>query len=189
MIITAHHNNLLEISSRKFLELEPRLIEWTSIGQDIKFLDPCAWWDEKHDMAYPSVLFEFWANHNNISTIDIREDSGAKYKADFLKDNRERMKDYYGIVISNPPFSDAQQFIEKSLECVKEWWFVIMLLRLNYFGSQARKKFRENNMPKYAFVHHKRIGFTDDGKTDSIEYMHCVREKWYKTDNTKLFII
>lgn len=174
---------------KKFIELEPQIMEWVSIRQDLKILDPCAWWDDTHDMAYPAVLFEYWANHNNINTIDIREDSGALYKADFLLDNRERCKWYYDLVISNPPFSHAQQFIEKSLEYCKEWWFVVMLLRLNYFGSLQRKKFRENNMPKYAFVHHKRISFTDWRWFDSIEYMHCVWQKWYITDNTKLFII
>ncbi len=49
-----------------------------------------------------------------------------------------------------------------------------MLLRLNYFGGKVRSKLWEEHMPKYCFVHNKRISFTDDGKTDSIEYCHMV---------------
>jgi len=49
-----------------------------------------------------------------------------------------------------------------------------MLLRLNYFGGKKRKKFWDENMPKYVFVHNRRMSFAEDGKTDSIEYMHAV---------------
>ena len=51
---------------------------------------------------------------------------------------------------------------------------VIMLLRLNFFGSKDRKEFLQQNMPKYCYVHSRRMSFTDDGKTESIEYMHAV---------------
>ena len=44
-------------------------------------------------------------------------------------------------------------------------------------------------MPVRCYVHSKRIGFTDDGKTDSIEYMHCVWHKATKPDATKLKVL
>jgi len=43
-------------------------------------------------------------------------------------------------------------------------------------------------MPKYVFVHHRRISFTG-GTTDSIEYMHAVWQIGYKNEFTKLKII
>lgn len=49
-----------------------------------------------------------------------------------------------------------------------------MLLRLNFFGGAKRLDWWHRNMPIACYVHSKRIGFTDDGKTDSIEYMHAV---------------
>lgn len=77
-----------------------------------------------------------------------------------------------------------------------------MLLRLNFFGSRDRKQFFEENMPKYCFVHHKRISFIPDyvneeikkmgGKkmtADSIEYAHFVWQKGFRTDFTKLFLL
>jgi hypothetical protein len=81
-----------------------------------------------------------------------------------------------------------------------------MLLRLNFFGSQERKSFFDKYMPEWAFVHRKRISFTDKkdkdgyvvldkyghakrGSTDSIEYMHAVFKKGYKPEYTKLVII
>ena len=39
-------------------------------------------------------------------------------------------------------------------------------------------------MPKYIFVHHQRMSFTEDKKTDSIEYAHFVWQKReYQTTN------
>lgn len=68
--------------------------------------------------------------------------------------------------------------------------FVIMLLRLNYFGSQKREEFWEDNMPAKCYVHRKRMSFTDEGGTDSIEYMHAVWQKdAYIRNETKLSII
>lgn len=151
-----------------------------------KILDPCAWWDDEHWMAYPEAMKEFGIN-NTITTNDIRKDSPAEYHSDYIK--AFNIEWNYDMIITNPPFAIAQEFIEKSLSLVKEWGYVVMLLRLNYFGSKKRYEFRKHNMPKHTFIHHERIWFTDDGKTDSIEYMHCVRQKWYHPKSTNLFII
>jgi hypothetical protein len=149
-------------------------------------LDPCAWWDKNTDMSYPAVLFEFWADYNKIITNDIREDSPAKYHSDFLQATQ---KDIYDIVITNPPFNIAQDIINKSLEVCKHWGYVIMLLRLNYFWGKVRQEFWKTNMPLRAYVHNRRMSFTPDGKTDSVEYMHCVWKKWENVKETKLSLI
>jgi hypothetical protein len=64
-----------------------------------------------------------------------------------------------------------------------------MLLRLNYYGSKDRKEIWENIMPKYTFVDHIRLSFTDDKKTDSIEYAHYCFQKGYKSDFSLLKVI
>jgi len=44
-------------------------------------------------------------------------------------------------------------------------------------------------MPSYVFVHSKRISFTDNGKTDSIEYAHYVWKKGECPKFSKLMVI
>lgn len=100
----------------------------------------------------------------------------------------------------------AIPIIEKALDDVAENGYVIMLLRLNFFGSKERKPFFDKYIPEWCFVHHARIGFTDKkdesgyvlfdkngqtkrGSTDSIEYMHAVWRKGYKPEYTKLVVI
>jgi len=136
-------------------------------------LDPCAGGDSKNPMSYPTALQdEFGSIHTR--TIDIRADSLAAVKTDYLQHATNEEPD---IIITNPPFKDALNIIKKALDDVKDGGWVIMLLRLNFFGSKQRKAFWDEFMPKYAFVHHKRIGFTESGGTDSIEYIHCCWQK------------
>ena len=149
-------------------------------------LDPCAGGDEKHQMSYPNALKEFGINTERITTIDIRKDSRAMIRENYLE---IEPKGDFDIIITNPPFKIARDIIEKALSDVKEGGFVIMLLRLNYFGTQKRFDLWRKQLPKYCFVHHKRMSFTDDGKTDSIEYCHMVWQKGHNPDFTKLKVI
>ncbi len=149
-----------------------------------KILDPCSGGDPKNLMSYPEALKQY--GYCDIDTLDIREDSLADTKADYLTHD---CKDKYNIIITNPPFNLAREIIEKALDDVKEDGYVIMLLRLNFFGSKARRDMWEKQMPKYSFVHSKRLSFTDDGKTDSIEYQHLVWQKGYYPEFTKLKVI
>jgi len=149
------------------------------------YFDPCAGGDTAHAMSYPTVLANDFGIYTD--TMDIREDSLADEKVDYLTTDVQHRK--YKVIITNPPFFLAKEIIEKALADVADNGYVVMLLRLNFFGSQARKQFLQENMPERVYVHSKRIGFTDDGKTDSIEYMHAVWRKGYTPDFTKLKII
>ena len=103
-------------------------------------------------MSYPAVLFELWCDYNKIITNDIREDSPAKHHLNFLESRRQ---DIYDIVITNPPFNIAQNIIERAIDICKLWWYVIMLLRLNYFGWKVRQDFWKKNMPYRCYVHNR----------------------------------
>lgn len=140
--------------------------------ENIKVLDCSAGGDVKHPMSYPRAIQNVF--ERRIDTLDIRDDSLAKIKSDYLTYD---CKNKYDIIITNPPFKYAKEFILKALDDVKEDGYVIFLLRLNFFGSKDRKQIWDNVMPLYTYVHHKRISFRDDGKTDSIEYCHMCFKK------------
>jgi hypothetical protein len=74
------------------------------------------------------------------------------------------------------------EFIKKSLDDVADDGYVMMLLRLNFLETKARKEFFDNYMPTWIFVHHKRMSFVDKGGTDSVAYCHMV---WKKNDYPK----
>jgi hypothetical protein len=162
-------------------------------------LDPCAGGVlcvEK--MSYPEAIeqcISVFPRLLRINTVDIREDSPAEVHADYrmlpVPDGLWLCKGCIppDLIITNPPFFLAQEIIEKALKDAAPNGYVVMLLRLNFFGGFKRLDFWQRHMPWRCYVHSKRIGFTDDGKTDSIEYMHCIWRKDVKPDATQLKIL
>jgi hypothetical protein len=158
--------------------------DWFARPDRMLYLDPCAGGDEYNDMSYPKVIQDEF--DGDVITIDIREDSRAELKLNYLDFNIGNLKP--DIIITNPPFYIALDIIKKGLEDVKDGGYVIMLLRLNFFGSKERKIFFDSFMPEYCFIHSKRISFMK-GATDSIEYAHFVWKKEYYPEYTKTYLI
>lgn len=150
-------------------------------------LDPASGGDANSTMSYPTALSNYYKiPMENIKTVDIREDSLADVKTDYLK-----LKIDYKphVIITNPPFSKALQFIMKALNDVEDNGYVIMLLRLNFLETKARKDFFDKHMPEYIFVHHKRMSFIDGGGTDSVAYAHYVWRKGFYPEFAKIKVI
>ena len=156
-----------------------------------RVLDPCAGgntkevqWEYKPGVVltvppteptYPTVLREFFSG-TAVRSMDVRDDAPVDFCGDFLAaEDMSRLN--VDLVISNPPFALALEFIQRALEIVRPGAWVVMLLRLNFFGSQKRKPFFEQHMPERVYIHNKRMSFTPDGKADSVEYMHAVWRK------------
>ena len=85
-----------------------------------------------------------------------------------------RWESRVNCIITNPPFSLAQEFLDKSLE---EADVVIYLLRLGFLESINRKEFNTNNPPDHLVVLSKRPSFTGNGKTDSAAYAWFIYDK------------
>lgn len=166
--------------------------------KSLKWLDPCAGGDKDNSPSYVQAINNLFTP-DHLQSVDIREDSKAEIVDNFLTMDTSRLTTP-DIIISNPPFVHAKEFIEKSLEIVNGGGYVVMLLRLNFFGSKARKSFFDNHMPVSCYIHHRRMSFfpkdfTIDGKlykagtTDSIEYAHFVWKRGEHPDFTKTYLI
>lgn len=79
------------------------------------------------------------------------------------------------LILTNPPFSLSQEFIDHSIERANT---IIMLLRVNFLGSVSRYDWWKENSPTCMYVLSKRPSFTGIG-TDATEYAWFV---WDKTD-------
>lgn len=80
----------------------------------------------------------------------------------FLEDTTFR-----NCIITNPPFSLAQEFCDHA---IKHSNHVFMLLRLNFLASVKRRDWFRQNEPAALFVLSKRPSFTGNGKTDATDY-------------------
>lgn len=153
----------------------PECLKHKFTAEDIIHIPPT-------EMSYPKAIRQVYGDGPIIDTIDIREDSPAAMHGDFLEfepDPRERPD----IIITNPPFGLALPIIKHSLSIVKAGGFVVMLQRLNFFGSKARKPFWDSTMCQSHYVHHERLGFIPGrpSETDSIEYAHYVWAQGWNT--------
>lgn len=73
------------------------------------------------------------------------------------------------LVVMNPPFSKAQEFVEAALDRVERGGAVFALLRLGFVAGLRRVAFHRSN-PADVYVLPRRPSFTGDGKTDGSEY-------------------
>ena len=121
--------------------------------------------------------------NNNITALELREEETINLSAladhvvigDFLKYEPTQEYDY---IITNPPFSMAQEFIEHCFKIKGENTKIIMLLRLSFLESQRRYAFWKTHPVNKLYVLSKRPSFTGKG-TDSAAYA------WFVWDNSK----
>jgi hypothetical protein len=77
---------------------------------------------------------------------------------------------YRGLVVTNPPFSLAEEFVRRALtEIAPTGGTIAMLFRLAFLETAKRASFHVEH-PSDVFVLSKRPSFTEDGKTDSCAY-------------------
>ena len=148
---------------------------------------------DNHMIAYP--VLEPCAGNLSIAnmlktdmvyTNDINPDNPAATNLDYLQYN-ENWDCKYRTIITNPPFNIALDIIKKAMRDVSNNGEVIMLLRLNFLGSQKRHDFWQEYPPKIIYVLSIRPKFVNN-KSDSTEYGWFVWQKGY-TGGTKLKVI
>lgn len=102
---------------------------------------------------------------NIYNKIDILD----KYYSEILE-NRDylttNLNKNYDLIITNPPFTYAREFIEKSLKEANSVWY---LLRLNFLESKDRADWWQDKEPTHLLVLSARPSFTGKG-TDATGY-------------------
>jgi len=102
---------------------------------------------------------------------------------DFLSLDKEKFQ-RYDVIIGNPPYSLAKEFIDKSLELLAPGGRLIFLLRTNFLESAKRFAWWQDTLPNRLYVLHKRPSFTGKG-TDATSYSWFI---WEKSQYTKQFL-
>lgn len=118
---------------------------------------------------------------NHITAVEIREEISLYFWThdviftDFLK---WTPVEKYDVIIGNPPYSLAQEFIDHSLKLLNPGGRLIFLLRTNFLESERRFRWWQDKIPTGLYTLHKRPSFTGKG-TDATSYSWFV---WTKTD-------
>lgn len=137
-----------------------------------------------------AIVQELWLRYHafcNITANDIRDEQAALLEAgadrvfnlDFLKCNGINPKP--DVIITNPPYSIAQEIIEKCFEIAPEAE-IIMLLRLAFLESKKRREFWNKHPLTQLYPLIERPSFTGHG-TDATAY------GWFVWSNKRQSVI
>lgn len=109
-----------------------------------------------------NAINDFFTNKREITALDI-VDRGYPdtIVQNFL--NWETDKKFEGI-ITNPPFSLAQEFIEKGMDLLTDDGQMAMFLKIQFLEGAKRKEFFEKYPPKYVYVFRNRMATWNSGE-------------------------
>lgn len=124
---------------------------------------------------------------NRIDAVELRADERPALES--LADNVTigSFFDYdpevgYDVIIGNPPFSLALEFISKSLELLNPGGALIFLLRTSFLESTKRFEWWQQHPLSGLYTLHKRPSFTGKG-TDATSYSWFVWERGDPADH------
>ena len=113
------------------------------------FLEPCC--GEGH---ISEVIKEYYSNETiyNIDIVDRGYDNTLE--ADFL--NYDFLGQTFDNIITNPPYSLAEEFLRKGMEVINPNGKIAMFLKIQFLEGQKRKELFKQYPPKYIYVFSKR---------------------------------
>ena len=117
----------------------------------------------------------------NVRCSDIIKRTPSTEQLDFLKCDER----WAGDIITNPPYKNAAEFVEKSMEVVQEGAKIAMFLKLLFLEGQKRKQLFQKYPPKVVYVSSSRIQCAKNGDFEkynhsAIAYAWFIWEKGYK---------
>ena len=130
-----------------------------------------------------SVLKDHGYSVRNSDVVD-RIGDGSVELLDFIDGDTGVWE---GDIITNPPYSFAQEFVEKSLSTVVDGSKVAMFLKLTFLEGKKRKGMFAKHPPKRVYVFSSRVACAKGGdfsstQSSAVAYAWFIWEKGYSMD-------
>ena len=119
-----------------------------------------------------------------ISTDLIDHNFGGYETLDFLQTNEKNLKE---DIVTNPPYKFANEFVKKALDSIANDYYVVFFLKLSFVSSKGRRKFFEENPPKFIYVFSDRVECAKNGKFEGkkgVDYAWFIWQKGWHGNTT-----
>ena len=114
-----------------------------------KFLEPCVGGGH-----IAEVIKKYYPNNEIIGYDLVDRGYPNTIISNYLTSNFCETK--YDSIITNPPYSLAQEFLEKSMSIINKNGKIAMFLKIQFLEGVARKEMFNKYPPKYIYVFTKR---------------------------------
>lgn len=138
----------------------------------IKILEPCV--GEGHIIK---EVIDYYKEKNNIeyTTLDIVDRGFSDtIVCDFLNWKFDKK---YDLIITNPPYSLATEFVEKSIGGLSNKGYLAMFLKIQFLEGKKREELFKKYPPKYIYVFRNRMATWNNGQPKDPE----TGKKWATT--------
>lgn len=112
----------------------------------------------------------------NVRTSDIVKRTPTTEQMDFLSCEEKKWE---GAIVSNPPFTLAKEFVEKSLSLVKNGQKVAMFLRLQFLDSLNRYELFKKCPPKRVHIFSRRVICAKNGDFTQYKNGGVLSTAWF----------
>ena len=114
-----------------------------------------------------------------VRSTELRDRGFGETGVDFLKSERPETNGKPLVILTNPPFARAIDFVQHSLELLRDGESCYFLLRLSFLEGQKRKTFFETSNPEFVSVFGKRITCKRNGE-EAFSKGGAVAFAWFK---------
>jgi hypothetical protein len=171
-----------ERQNEDYYATDPIAAEWLLKIEEIPKDKPI--WECAAGEKHLSKVFEEHGYKVRSSDLIVRIEDVEQL--DFLTSNET----WDGTIITNPPYNQAVNFIQKAMESITEGNKVIMFLKVQFLEGKSRKKLFEKYPPKTVWVSSSRITCAKNGDFEymkanggsAVAYAFYVWQKGYKGD-------
>ena len=167
-----------------FYATDPKAVEKLLLKYSIngnKILEPCV-----GNGNIADTVKKFYKNETDITGVDI-VDRG--YPNTIVQDFLTwKTDEKFEVIITNPPYKYAKEFVQHALDISKEGTKVAMFLKVTFLEGKARKELFKKYPPKTIYVFSSRVKCAKNGDfeiigSSAVAYAWFVWVKGYNGDS------